>query len=54
MEKRSKVESVCVGTDNGSMLTIGKTDFRVSVHFGKIPLEEILRQRILRECTTNV
>ncbi len=28
-------------------ITIGNTDFYVSVHFGNIPLDDILRRRIL-------
>jgi len=36
---------------NGSQITIGKTVYTVKVHFGKIALEDILRQRILREST---
>ena len=37
--------------DEGSsfQMTVGKTVFNVKVHFGKVPLEDILRQRILRE-----
>ena len=34
---------------SGFQMTIGKTVFNVKAHFGKIPLEDILRQRILQE-----
>ena len=34
---------------SGFQMTVGKTVFNVNVHFGKVPLDDILRQRILRE-----
>jgi hypothetical protein len=34
-------------SDDRTKVTIGNTDFYVSVHFGSIPLDEILRRRIL-------
>ena len=34
---------------NDNQITIGKMTFTVKVHFGNIPLEEILRRRVLSE-----
>jgi len=33
----------------GSHITIGSTIYYVNVHFGKIPLDDILRQRVIQE-----
>jgi len=33
----------------GFQITIGNTIYYVNVHFGKIPLDDILRQRVIQE-----
>ena len=50
MQKQTTDQAVRNGTDDRSEITIGKMVFIVRVQFGKIPLEDILRQRITREC----
>jgi len=33
----------------GSQITISSTIYYVNVHFGKIPLDDILRRRVIQE-----
>ena len=49
MQKQTPIQVEQQDANGDSQITIGGTVFIVNVHFGKIPLEDILRQRIVRE-----
>jgi hypothetical protein len=49
MKEKAMPVQVQKESKDSAEITIGKTVFYVKVHFGKIPLEDILRQRIVSE-----
>ena len=49
MQKQTTTQLEQKDANRDSQITIGDTVFIVNVHFGKIPLEDILRQRFARE-----